>query len=128
VRLDPVQTLLGTLRLGEAEHRCEEKPLPAAVVGVVEVPVYPCVTAEQGFFDPLHQHRCTYVEVGAVRLLVGGEANRLGPQIVRVESFGHAPKSHGVHPLALFPPVDAGLAPVVLEPARHGRCRLVPAG
>ena len=130
VGLDPAEACPGVgeapvIDVGEAEHRRQEQPLAAAVVLVVQVAVHAAVDEER-LFDALDDLRGADEEQRSVEP-VAGAGERLAPDLVGVEAVAHAPERRRVNPLALLPPVDARLGPVVLEPARDERRGLFPA-
>src|SRR4051812_6438285 len=65
-------------------------------------------------------------EQGPVEAVVGAH-ECLALDLVGADAVADAPERRRVHALALLPPVDARLVPVVLEPTSDERRRLLPA-
>src|SRR6478609_3829163 len=128
--LDPREARAGVVtaavvEVGETEHRRQQQPLPAAVVLVVEVAVHAAVH-EQRRLDARDELFCADEEQRSIEPVVGPREG-LALDLVRAEPVADAPERGGVYALALLPPVDARLAPVVLEPACDVRRRIFPA-
>src|SRR3954454_1303771 len=129
VRLDPRKACArvvdaAVVDVREPEHRRQEQPLAAAVVLVVEVAVDAAVDEEVGL-DAGDDLLRADEEQRAIEAIVRAR-ERLALDLVGLQAVPDAPERRRVDPLALLPRVEAWLVPVMLEPARDERCRLVP--